>query len=586
VRDVASEATANGRYSLREEEIDALAQYEDHFPRSVASQAETPLGRTLQRYRLASDSGWFVRTAELKVARAGSFSLLRGFSRVGGVLIGESPENPNDRADVRDIQWRFEGRNVVLVLTDGSGQRREFGPFDRSLVHQALAYAADGRPVAVTMTKARPLPQLKIHLHPSLVDTPLGCRVEQLDRLVDTYAGMQLPERQQITATYQQQLAVYNVAWSRRRAALATAMRPDEAAKVKEGADRVARSWRSLAAKGLKQPGLFDDPSVLRRKPEFFDPEVVKAARSCRGAGAARFEECVEEKFTSSSALKERDKKALRRWFDPPAGFEPWSGVRERKFRITSDLSFLRAPAANTDEGRLWPFDFIVQIAFTSAPVSLPDKQQDQYVDRQPVEFEKIRPAITKLVAEGIDRSGFRPMFEDLRNFTVLQRMFRAALNGSLGERFPMEKLSRLEAETAGGIPYFHTARWNGSVVGQFEFRLRLAAQASRTEPWMSSAAARAQLCLSALSRGGLGGPACDFDVFRGAAERACPAGYGRTTPGCLWAYVVEASEAMPRYVRMESAFGVIEDQQEGGAGRACPALIPGAPPPLVAAAR
>jgi hypothetical protein len=98
VEDLARRATRNGQYSLNEESIDALAQYEDHFPRSVSSQAHTRLGQTLERFRLPADASRFSRLAQLKVARAGNFSMLRGFSRVGGVLIGADPEHPTTRS--------------------------------------------------------------------------------------------------------------------------------------------------------------------------------------------------------------------------------------------------------------------------------------------------------------------------------------------------------------------------------------------------------------------------------------------------------------------------------------------------------
>ena len=415
IRDVARGATHNGEYSLGEEAIDALAQYEDHFPRSVASEASTPLARTLRRFQLPADAARLGRLAELKVARAGSFSMLRGFSRVGGVLIGEDPENPKDRADIRTLTWRKDGRAVTLVLGDGAGRLRELGPYDQTLVHQALGYAADGRPVAVTMTQARPLRQLKIHLNPSLVDTPLGCRVTQLDRLVDTYAGTQLPERQEITEHYEEQFAVYNLAWGLRFKALAEAV-GKEGDLERESRGAINANWET-AYRGLRQAGLFDDASVFRRKPEFFDPAIVKTVAACRKPDGEAFETCVSEEFESARALKERDIDSLKRWQFGYATFFPWSGVRERTFRITGDLAFLRMPAG---ADRLWPFDFIVQIAFTSPPVNLPEKEQDLYADTHPIEFTAIQPKIAGLVAAGIEGHGFREAFEDLRTFTLL----------------------------------------------------------------------------------------------------------------------------------------------------------------------
>ena len=82
--------------------------------------------------------------AELNVERAFSFSMLRGFSKVGAVLIGRQPQGT---ADIRDIEWDANGRSITITLTDAGGLKSNFGPFDQSLVHQSLAYAADGRPV-------------------------------------------------------------------------------------------------------------------------------------------------------------------------------------------------------------------------------------------------------------------------------------------------------------------------------------------------------------------------------------------------------------------------------------------------------
>jgi hypothetical protein len=48
----------------------------------------------------------------------------------------------------------------------------------------ALTYAADGRVTTATITKADPLNERRILLHPALVDTWLGCRAIQIDRFV------------------------------------------------------------------------------------------------------------------------------------------------------------------------------------------------------------------------------------------------------------------------------------------------------------------------------------------------------------------------------------------------------------------
>ena len=383
--DVVRRNTDNGRYSLIEEAVDGLAEYEDYFPRSVASQGETVLGRTLAKHRLPAQIPAFSKIASLKVARASSFSMLRGFSRIGGVLIGEVPQNPNERADIRDLSWRIDGRNVWLTLKGAAARVDEFGPFDKSLVHQALAYATDGRPVAVTMTKARPLPQLKIHLHPALLDTPLGCRVIELDRLVDTYAGTQLPKRQDISINYATQGAVYNFAWALRLSVLAEKL-GTVGKDWLETADVQARRSRQMAAAGLTQPSLFQPQSILAKKPEFFDPSLIEGMKACRTNSVAEFERCLISRYTMDPALLFKAQGTLKTWLNGPTTFDPWSGVRERKYRVGNDLAFLRPPGTSTDD-QLWPFDFIVQLAFTSAPVSLDGERAESYVDETPVEF-------------------------------------------------------------------------------------------------------------------------------------------------------------------------------------------------------
>jgi len=578
IRDVAREETNEGQYSLREEAVDALAEYEDHFPRSVQSQTQTPLGHVLKEFRLSGDAAEFARATELKVMRAESFSMLRGFSRVGGVLIGQDPENPKDRADVSNVTWTFEGNKVRIRLTRASGKNYDFGPFEKSLVHQALAYAADGRPVAVTMTTANPVPELKIHLHPSLVDSPLGCRVAELDRLVDTYAGSQLKRRSEITKTYQHQLAIYNFAWAVRVTALADAPIRG-ASRFADGASRVMQSQRESAATALKEPGLFAAHSVFSRKPAFFDRSLIDAMESCKNGDVDRFKGCLHEKFAGDPALKNVDVNVLDRWLASRASFEPWSGVRERQYRVTSDLSFLSAPSGDSLDDELWPFDFIVQIAFTSAPINLPDSEQDQYVDKTPIEFDEIKPQIHQLVEQGITRDGMQPMFQDLRNFTILERMFRTALTGRLGEHFPLYKLATLTSATAGEVPYFHTARWNGSTPGRLRGAIRYAVIKNGKEAWMQTAASRALACGNGLYSLGTHditdaiAKACDFGSIRELATRECKARPDERNPACMWYEVVELSRDLRKVWYVEQSFGVLQDAAINGDLRECPSL-------------
>jgi hypothetical protein len=575
LNDIATTATDRGTRSLQEEQVGALAQYEDNFPRSIASQSSTPLGQLLSRYRVDGDGAALARVAEMNVQRASSFTMLRGFSKVGGVLIGRQPQGS---ADVRDITWIKAGRDVKIGLVDSDGKQFWFGPFDLSVVHQSLAYAADGRPVAVTMTIARPVSGLKVFLHPALVDTPLGCRVQQLDRLVDTYAGdTQLPERTQITDEYWQQVAAYNVALAQRIQAVSEKL-PDDS-QLKQIPSALTTHFGDSAAKGLQQADLFSGNSLFRRKPEFFEPSLIKTMKSCRNGALDSFEGCVGDTYRSSRIVREFKQDYLRMWSFAPTSIQPWSGVREREYHVDKDFSFLSPPHGNSVEERLWPFDFIVQIAFTSAAVNLPEKQQEAYVDRQPVEFDQIQARIEQLVDAGIDRDGFRRQFNELRDFTILQRLFRAALNGNLGERFPTLKLAQLTSDTAGAAPYFHTRRWNSSVLGSFMYRARDAwAAGDSSQPWIERARLRLPFCAKAVSLTIAGdqsfdlASACNFDEFKSSSLAACPRG-GGSTPACKWRAVIAISEALPDSKAVESAFGVLSDDRQSAPDSNCPPL-------------
>jgi hypothetical protein len=569
---IATRATEGGA-SLAEEQVSALARYEDNFPRSVASQASTPLGRFLSAHTAPEDVPALTRMTAMNVERASSFTMLRGFSKVGGVLIGRDPEGS---ADMRDITWSETGRDVKIALVDAKGKQSWFGPYDMSMVHQALAYAADGRPVAVTMTLARPVPDLKVFLHPALLDTPLGCRVQELDRLVDTFADdTDLPDRGKIGDRYLQQVAVYNVALAKR-----TQVVSDKAdnSSLKQFANDIEKGFGDSAAQGLQQPDLLSHDNIFRRKPEFFDPSLVKTLKSCQDGSLNKFEQCVLDTYQSSRAAREVKDDELRRWMIEPTSIEPWSGVRERAYSVDNDLSFLKPPTGSSPQDRVWPFDFIVQVAFTSAAINLPEKQQEVYVDRRPVEFDQIQGRIEELVSAGIDRKGFRPQFKDLQDFTILQRLFRAALDGNLGPQFPVMKLAQLTGATAGKAPYFHTRRWNSSRLEGFALTAQNASRVGDSaQPWIERARLKLPLCQAALAASLSGksadlSSACDFKEFKSSAIAACP-NSEQETPGCKWADVVFGSENLPAIAKIESAFGVISDDRLSTAGTDCPAL-------------
>lgn len=228
-------------------------------------------------------------------------ALLVAGSVSAGVLIGQLPDKGG--ADIRDIRWTIEEDNVRFVLviagSDGKMVEHRLNPVPVSIARQALRYAADGRPLTVTMIKADPLPDLKILLHPALVDSSLGRKAIRLDQLVDEFAGgRSLIERGQIDTRVHSQDALYKLAWASRVKPVLELQKEfakgmdDE--KVRKQLDEEIRALASLADRYLADKelrrqaevalGQIDllkaDGSFLRAKREYYDATLVDLLRT------------------------------------------------------------------------------------------------------------------------------------------------------------------------------------------------------------------------------------------------------------------------------------------------------------------
>ena len=95
---------------------------------------------------------------------------MRAYYKVGGVLVGREPDDVAKGLDLVGIDFAFDemGAGLTIHLTHSDGTKTAVGPYDPAVAHLALAYAADGRPVTVTVVPAPPLADRKILLHPAL----------------------------------------------------------------------------------------------------------------------------------------------------------------------------------------------------------------------------------------------------------------------------------------------------------------------------------------------------------------------------------------------------------------------------------
>ena len=120
---------------------------------------------------------------------------------------------PGQKPGFVDIKWEAEGTRLRLILVDRDGRVFRSRLHQMSLIRQALAYAADGRPVAVSVIPAPPLLDLKVLLHPVLVDTLLGVRMIYLDNYVLEYTNEE-PFHIEARKNLDAQMALYAHAWA------------------------------------------------------------------------------------------------------------------------------------------------------------------------------------------------------------------------------------------------------------------------------------------------------------------------------------------------------------------------------------
>jgi hypothetical protein len=479
-----------------------------------------------------------------------NFAALRGSRRIGGVLIGREPEAGS--AQFKNLAWTMQQDRVLLRLTRVDGKLVEVGPFRNRVANQSLAYAADGRPVTVTMTTADPLAELQIQLHPALVDTGLGCRAIEIDRLVDVVTGSN-PEirriRDETNLLANGQRELYVMAWAHAvqgapGSAWVRSRHPEIAEPIAKRASNELKGFtdanrRSMSA-ALRQPQALQDPAlgVLPAKPEYFSPLIVRTVQACAqrsGGDLKRFEECSTAQ-AASTAPADFDKHPA--WDAPPAEFQEWSGVREQPYKVDPELGHLRVPPGASPS---WPLEFMVQLAFSTAPNGASKKvkwYEDDAIENQADDRPWQFAALSKPLQAAVDSALARdPKWADvmtgLRDFTLAQRVFRNAFSGHLGAAFPVQSLAQLATELrTTPIPPLRTPRWNVRT-GSLEMRL-LATLSRLPSDALGDAAGKAAACVARF--GSVPPPqlakvpvdawdaACRFETNPGAAAKAGPA--------------------------------------------------------------
>ena len=535
----------------------ALRTYSDYFPGQVGENLTTPAAEVARSWhpdypaalrevptsamesvaRGAAEG--IAENVAVSFERAASFEMLTGFVEVGGVLIGRT--ETTSPIQFRDLRWKVDGERTTVMLVRDDGKEFPFA-FRTSTLHQALMYAADGRPLTVTMTSSDPLPDLKIHVHPALVDTPLGCRAIEMDSFVDEFTSRS-PQRSRASRQVYLQHALYQYATLRRQMDLLQAI--DKEQKYIGRVEERLQSPRlqQNATEALKTGSALWDPrtSPFEMKKEFFDEQLVQQMKSCAKPGVSLqgFGRCLDDQVAPS--LSSLDEATAHKWLASAPEFKDWSGVREVALHPDPDLKFLQPPAGDRPEAHLWPFRFMLQIAFESQPVFLDgsDQQKQQYADTNPWEFPQLESFISASVWNGLQHDpeamGY---FLQMREFTLAQRIVRLAINGGFGQQFPVMKLVELtKATNSAAGPNSPTLKWmphDEIMVGEIADYLNAEQEALQLSglskvPQLRNAESSLETCrnslkaaLAANGSAQVSQAACDFSGLSNQLDDAC----------------------------------------------------------------
>jgi hypothetical protein len=110
---------------------------------------------------------------------------------------------------------------------------------------------------------------------------------------------------------------------------------------------------------------------------------------------------------------------------------------------------------------------------------------------------------VSEIVIKGISGDNdARAILDDMRQFTLLERVFRAALAGQLGTHFPVEKLGSLADETGAAVKTVRTPRWTphpGSLEEEYLLRMHSVANGLKVANVYSGLVEQESSCWAAI---------------------------------------------------------------------------------------
>jgi hypothetical protein len=393
-------------------------------------------------------------------SRATNFRLAARSFRVRGVLIGQ--DLPSKGLDATDMRWIIqpagagEPTRAAMEIRLGA-QWKSLGSFAAAVVNQSLRYAADRRVIATTITPGDgKIIRRVTYLHPVLADTPLGCRIIEADRFVDTFS---FPSSREPVAPRLAQIASDREQISRWMEAVELAERvskipSSQGCPLKE-IERVIKD-RKLGAVRLS-------PAVAASFERFLTTEEKKFAGSTNFLRNAHA--CATVK-TEALALCLCNK--VRAVNLPDAYWFPedhTSQFRERQETLSLDLDWMKRSRDHLAHIDLWVHTtFALRKNAFGDRVSIADESTATAVDFPEEQLASLKEVISAKLPRYLEETLKSPSYDDfmmpLEDFVLLQRFMRAAFAGALGRDFPITKLVQLERDTRKFVPHQPTIRW------------------------------------------------------------------------------------------------------------------------------
>ncbi|WP_217602374.1 hypothetical protein [Chitinophaga sp. GbtcB8] len=434
-----------------------LSTYEDYFPNSLQSSVPTHYAVIMKPLKRFSPTSIVAFTREEAFNNAFSFSNLSANPWTGGVLIGRSPEKSSTAApDIRDMQWEDSAGFVHITLIDAAGKKYKLGSFSKPVIAQALAYAADARPVATTMINCTDgaLP-LRVLMHPALVNTPLGCNIISMDRFVDTYAYNEPSGQVQyalLQFRYQKFMydaCAYYLIFKRHLYEGTENFLVE--GPYKQFTGFVISNFTLLKQK-LLNGSVFNDPllSPMRVKKSYYHQYLVDLIVTHLASSATG-----EEFFNKINAGFPGNMTAGDILITQS---EIRSGVREDPYLLDPDLRSLMLPA---DDNPLNTLTFIEQVAYNKSRFCKKDLHPE--VDNSPWAFPYIKSnnMIQRTIDQNVQDGVNKEIMDHALAFTVAQRLFRSAFSGALGLGFPLSRMGSLMEVCVSGVGYVKTPEWS-----------------------------------------------------------------------------------------------------------------------------